>query len=224
MIKLLIVHDTSADIGDVRSFLTGQGFDILACDYPEVKSLTEEYAPHLLLVYLVIQNTSLQILSSVVDFLVTEKQTPFIFIVEKGLLSNLDILQKAESFIIEPIGLQELLTRIKLALIKKDIVDQNKVLVAGDLTIKPERYEVFLGKKLLELTFKEYELLFFLAKSKGKVFSRESLLSKIWGYEYFGGSRTVDVHIRRLRSKIEDAKHQFIETVRNVGYKFRGDL
>jgi DNA-binding response OmpR family regulator len=71
------------------------------------------------------------------------------------------------------------------------------------------------------LTFKEFELLRFLASNMGRVFTREALLNEVWGYEYYGGDRTVDVHIRRLRSKLEDPAHTFIETVRNIGYKFK---
>ena len=72
------------------------------------------------------------------------------------------------------------------------------------------------------LAFKEYELLKLMAANPGRVYSRETLLEQVWGYQYFGGTRTVDVHIRRLRSKIEDASHTFIDTVWNVGYRFRG--
>ena len=73
------------------------------------------------------------------------------------------------------------------------------------------------------LTFMEYGLLKFMAGKKGRVFTRDVLLNMVWGYDYYGGDRTVDVHVRRLRSKIEDSSHTFIETVRNVGYKFRED-
>ena len=90
----------------------------------------------------------------------------------------------------------------------------------GDLQIDLERYEVSLeGKKVL-LTYKEYQMLVLLASNPGKVYSRENLLSQVWGYDYFGGTRTVDVHVRRLRSKIENANHSFIETIWNVGYRF----
>jgi two-component system alkaline phosphatase synthesis response regulator PhoP len=78
--------------------------------------------------------------------------------------------------------------------------------------------------RIVELTFKEYELLKLLASNKGRVYTREILLDKIWGYDYYGGDRTVDVHIRRLRSKIEDSNHNFIETVRNIGYRFKKGL
>jgi DNA-binding response OmpR family regulator len=73
----------------------------------------------------------------------------------------------------------------------------------------------------VDLTFKEYELLKYLASNPGRVFSREALLRAVWAHDYFGGTRTVDVHIRRIRSKIDDFKNQFIETQWNVGYKFR---
>lgn len=97
----------------------------------------------------------------------------------------------------------------------------DSVLKIGDLTIDSVRCEVEVGGRLLALTFKEYELLRLLATNKGKVFTREALLNQVWGYDYYGGDRTVDVHIRRLRSKIEDPVHTFIETVRNIGYKFK---
>ena len=91
----------------------------------------------------------------------------------------------------------------------------------GDLSMDLARYEVTLAGKRVELTFKEYQLLKFLASHPGRVFTRQALLAQLWDYDYFGGERTVDVHIRRLRSKIEDQAHTFIETVRGVGYRFQ---
>jgi DNA-binding response OmpR family regulator len=84
-----------------------------------------------------------------------------------------------------------------------------------------DRYEVTLVGRKIDLTYKEYELLKYLAMNPGRVFSREALLRSVWEYDYFGGTRTVDVHVRRLRSKIDDVKNGFIETVWNVGYRFR---
>ena len=95
------------------------------------------------------------------------------------------------------------------------------VVRAGDLSINHTNYEVFVGGRSVNLRFKEYELLLLMATNPGRVYTREQLLERIWGYDYLGGTRTVDVHIRRLRSKIEDRDHQFIETVWNVGYKFK---
>ena len=85
-------------------------------------------------------------------------------------------------------------------------------------------YEVKLNEKIINLTFKELELLKLLASNPGRVFSRENLLKNIWDYDYYGGTRTVDVHVRRLRTKIEDHKYNFIETIWNVGYKFNENI
>ena len=91
---------------------------------------------------------------------------------------------------------------------------------AGDLVIDEDRYEVRVGGIPVTLTFKEFELLRFLAVRPGKVFTREVLLEQVWGYDYFGGARTVDVHIRRIRSKVEREGHTYIRTIRGVGYIF----
>jgi len=125
-----------------------------------------------------------------------------------------------DDFILEPYDRQELLLRItKLIGEEKHAGDQQ--LVIGDLVINLTQAEVFLSGRAVELTFREYELLRFLASHPGRMYSRDALLNSVWGYDYFGGDRTVDVHIRRLRSKIEDAEHNFIDTVRNMGYRFR---
>ena len=90
---------------------------------------------------------------------------------------------------------------------------------AGDLTIDEGTYTCRLRGKALDLTFKEFELLKYLAQHPGRVFSRAQLLQEIWGYDYFGGTRTVDVHVRRLRAKLGAEHEALIGTVRNVGYK-----
>ena len=115
----------------------------------------------------------------------------------------------------------ELITRVRRLM--KTNPDSGDIIRRGDLSIDVEMCEVSLGGHLVELTFKEYELLKFLASNPGRVHSRDVLLDRVWGYDYYGGDRTVDVHIRRLRSKIEDANHSFIDTVRNIGYRFRRD-
>lgn len=129
--------------------------------------------------------------------------------------------QGFEDFIIKPWNMDELSARIRRAIARTARPAGEGIIKAGDLAIDPVRCEVEMAGRLLALTFKEYELLRLLATNKGKVFTREALLNEVWGYDYFGGDRTVDVHIRRLRSKIEDPTHTFIETVRNIGYKFR---
>lgn len=130
----------------------------------------------------------------------------------------------ADFLLSQPVCGPEAVARVQQALWragKHQPLQDEGVLRCGDLVIDTNRYEVYLGSTPVELTFKEYELLRFLAQNQDKVFTREVLLNRVWGYDYFGGARTVDVHIRRLRSKIEDKDHVFIETVRNVGYRFR---
>jgi DNA-binding response OmpR family regulator len=119
-----------------------------------------------------------------------------------------------------PFTPDEVIARLRLAKVRARGPGSGNVLVHGDLTIDLDSYEVTVAGRRLDLTYKEYELLRFLAASPGRVFTRESLLRSVWEYEYFGGTRTVDVHVRRLRSKIDDVKHRFIETVWNVGYRF----
>lgn len=115
----------------------------------------------------------------------------------------------------------DLIVRVRRLLWKKNRVDSRNVLKCGDLVMDLGNYTVQVGGRTVELTYKEYELLRFLATNRDRVYSRETLLNKVWGYDFYGGARTVDVHVRRLRSKIEDRHHTFIETVRNVGYRFR---
>jgi DNA-binding response OmpR family regulator len=114
---------------------------------------------------------------------------------------------------------EELARRIERALWRKHGVDSENFVRCGALTLDLSNYRVTVDSEPLVMTFKEYELLRFLAMNAGRVFTREQLLNRVWGYDYFGGARTVDVHIRRIRSKIEIHGHAFIETVRNVGYR-----
>jgi len=99
-------------------------------------------------------------------------------------------------------------------------MEEREAAAVGELEVDEDRYEVRVGGAIVDLTFKEFELLRFLMSRPGKVFTREVLLEQVWGYDYFGGARTVDVHIRRIRSKIEREGHVYIRTVRGVGYIF----
>jgi len=150
-----------------------------------------------------------------------ERNLPVIALLSKNMLGSFDTVSNIDDFIIEPWSASEVAVRAKHILWRISNIDSKELIKCGDLVIDMARYEVSLSGKLVELTFKEYGLLKFLASNNGKVLTREALLNNVWGYNYYGGDRTVDVHIRRLRSKIEDAHHTFIETVRNIGYRFR---
>ena len=134
----------------------------------------------------------------------------------------------ADDYITKPISVRELTARVKAnlrrsAVKKEDIKPENKnVITSGDLTINIERYEVMKNGTVIDITLREFELLKFLATQPDKIFSREKLLEYVWGYEYYGDVRTVDVTVRRLREKIEDdpSMPKYIITKRGVGYYF----
>ncbi len=152
-----------------------------------------------------------------------QSRIPLIALLTQDQLENYDFSLGIDDFMVVPHRSQELGARLSQALFRAGKLprEDEEVLRCGDLIIDTSRYEVYIAGRPTELTFKEYELLRFLATNQDKVFTREILLNRVWGYDYFGGARTVDVHIRRLRSKIEDKDHLFIDTVRNVGYRFR---
>ena len=132
-----------------------------------------------------------------------------------------DELLQADDFILGPLRAEELALRAERLIRRREDLEDEDVVRAGDLVINTANFEVAIDGRRISLRYKEYELLLLMASNPGRVFSREALLNRIWGYDYLGGTRTVDVHIRRLRSKIEDAEHTFIETVWQVGYRFR---
>ncbi|MFM9130385.1 MAG: winged helix-turn-helix domain-containing protein, partial [Actinomycetes bacterium] len=127
-----------------------------------------------------------------------------------------------DEVILENAGPAEVDARIRLVIsrLKGNDESVNPEIERGDLVIDESAYSVKIKGQLIDLTFKEFELLKFLAQHPGRVFSRQQLLQEVWGFDYFGGTRTVDVHVRRLRAKLGPEYENFISTLRNVGYKF----
>jgi DNA-binding response OmpR family regulator len=147
-----------------------------------------------------------------------------IALIRREQLPHHDLPTAIDDFLALPAAAGELAARLRRALRRRRPEESERVLRCGDLTVDLANYMVFVAGRQVNLTYKEYELLRFLATNADTVFTRETLLNKVWGYDFYGGARTVDVHVRRLRSKIEDRHHSFIETVRNVGYRFRSSL
>jgi len=152
----------------------------------------------------------------------SEANIPVIALVSRNRIADLDPSLPITDFISSPPDPDELVIRAQFALREDqdDAISDDELIRMGDLIIDTSSYEVTLSGERIGLRFKEYELLRLLAENPGRVFTRDALLNQVWGYEYFGGTRTVDVHIRRLRSKIEDSDHSYIETIWNVGYRF----
>ena len=138
---------------------------------------------------------------------------------EKG--EEYDPSLNADEFIFCPFQDGELVARVRQAIYRVKGPSGNRVLKAGDLTIDLDRYDVTVAGRRVNLTYKEFQLLALLASNPGRVYTREALLSNVWDYDYVGGTRTVDVHVRRLRSKMEGPGHSYIETIWNVGYRFK---
>ena len=128
----------------------------------------------------------------------------------------------ADDYLAKPFEMVELISRVK-ALLRRSQGKQSTMLRIGNIAIDDARHTVLVDGKSVTLTLKEYDLLLFLAQNCGFAFSREQLLSRIWGYDYGGGTRTVDVHVQTLRQKLGAAGGQ-IETVRGVGYRMRDEV
>ncbi len=159
-----------------------------------------------------------------------ESMVPILMITAKGedyeRIMGLDI--GADDYIVKPFSLAEVMARLRAVLRRVDFQEnQNEQLKVGELRLDRQRYEVTVRQKEIKLTKKEFELLWTLVEGDGRVFPREELLDRLWGYDYFGDSRTVDTHIKRLRAKLPAPQDVLweIQTIRGVGYKFnsRGD-
>lgn len=158
--------------------------------------------------------------------------TPVIMLTAKGeeIDTVLGLEMGADDYIGKPFGIHELLARIKAVYrrlgaeptVKGYKEDADEVISVGEIKINRVTHQVIVRGESIELPLKEFELLYLLSKNRGRVFDREYLLEKIWGYDYYGETRTVDVHIRNLRKKIEkdDKNPEMIKTIRGVGYKF----
>ena len=145
---------------------------------------------------------------------------PIVLILDEQEIKSADLPSGIQEVLYRPLRIPEAVMRLKHLFKRVHRIDQKNLIQRGRLTIDVSKYEVRIADRKIDLTFTEFELLKFLCSNPGTVFTREVLLNKVWGYEYYGGTRTVDVHIRRLRSKIETRSSLFIETVRNIGYKF----
>ncbi len=154
----------------------------------------------------------------------TGVEEPVLLIVTEGGLSVVAADWGMDDVLLDTAGPAEIDARIRVAVgrlaqaVEED--PEAHIIRSGEVTVDEATYTAKLGGRVLDLTFKEFELLKFLAQHPGRVFTREQLLQEVWGYDYFGGTRTVDVHVRRLRAKLGAEYETLIGTVRNVGYRF----
>ena len=146
---------------------------------------------------------------------------PLLLLISGAQLADLDLRDDLyDDFCLDPFHPRELEARLRHLLWRAGTGAGPEMIEYGGLALNLETYQAAIENRPLDLTYMEYELLKFLAQHPGKVFTREILLSRVWGYEYYGGARTVDVHVRRLRAKLGEEHAGLIQTVRSVGYRF----
>lgn len=227
MPMILVVDDEELIQELIKFNLEKEGYQVItAYDGSEVLGLVEEKRPDLVV---------LDIMLPAVNGLEVCKQLrlkpefcdlPIIMLTAKGeeIDKVLGLEIGADDYITKPFSPRELLARIRARLRRMKPVPEENEIVRGDLRIDLNRFQVIVRNEKVELTNKEYELLKVLAMTPGKVFTRDELLERIWGYEYLGDTRTVDVHVRHLRQKIEKdpSSPQYIETLRGIGYRLKG--
>ncbi len=215
------------DESGIRNFvlyaLNNSGFEAVGFETPsEFYSAVAERIPDLVLLDIMLpEEDGISVLKKLRNDKITRK-LPVILLTAKGTefdkVTGLD--SGADDYIAKPFGIMELISRIK-ALLRRSYYndsDDTGAIVLKNIVVLPEKHEVYADGIKINLTLKEYELLLILLKNKGKVFSRDELLKEVWGFDFKGESRTVDVHIRTLRAKL-GAGGELIETIRGVGYK-----
>lgn len=227
MTNKILVIDDEKQIADIIKFnLEKEGFAVeTAHDGQEGIDKTYEWNPNLVILDIMMPvKDGFQVLKEIrVDY-----KCPVIMLTakEEEVDKVLGLELGADDYVVKPFSMRELIARVKANIRRVDYSNtqpNNDVIILDELTIDLNKYEVRKNGEVVDLTLREFELLRFLASSSDQVFSREKLLEEVWGYEYYGDIRTVDVTVRRLREKIEDDKGEFkyILTKRGVGYYFR---
>lgn len=224
--KVLIVDDEEHIVELLQFNLVNAGYKVITANNGlDALKKVKEHKPDLLLLDLMLPGMDgLDVCKEIKRNKETSK-TSIIMLTAKSeeLDKILGLELGADDYITKPFSIRELLARVK-AVLRRSNADEisEEIYEVGRLKVDFERHEVLINNEKVELTLKEFELLEILIKNKGKILRRETLLDKVWGYEYIGETRTVDVHIRYLRKKIEDddKNPKFIETIRGVGYRF----
>ena len=223
--KILIVDDEENICELVRLYIEKEGFDaIIANDGQEAVAKFNKEKPDLILLDIMLPiKDGWQICREIR----AQSKVPIIMLTAKGETFDkvLGLELGADDYVVKPFEPKELIARIRAVLRRSaDSVDEKAdedELSFDGLKINQSTYEVYIDDKKVEMPPKEFELLYFLAKNTNKVFTRDQLLDEIWGYEFFGDSRTVDVHIKRIREKLEGENRTWaLKTVWGVGYKF----
>ncbi|MGY0373624.1 response regulator [Clostridium sp. JNZ J1-5] len=219
--KILIVDDDVNICEVIKMYLENSGYSTRTCyDGKSVQEVFLDYKPDLVLLDIMLPHIDGV---DVLKWIRREYETPVIMLTAKGETFDkvLALELGADDYIVKPFEPKELIARIKAVLRRYNVESENKeVLEFPELSVDINSYIVLYRGNEIKMPPKEFELLYYLASNKNKVFTREQLLCEVWGYDYPGDSRTVDVHIKRLREKLQGGPNWQIETVWGVGYKF----
>lgn len=221
MQRIHIVTDNPKTASPWQRELVRCGYPVLSVE-PSRRALIEAFSPRPADVF-ILDGTGVRLapreFRDLLDQECPNHQSVLIWLITEEMAAHLDPACGIDEFIVLPSSAYELLARVRLLLWRTHRVGGADLIYAGEIAIDQANYSVTARNRPLNLTFKEYELLRFLASHKGRVFTREALLNQVWGYDYYGGIRTVDVHIRRIRAKLGPDLEDLVETVRNVGYR-----
>lgn len=227
--RILIVDDDENIAELISLYLLKECFDTeIAADGEEALELFESYKPHLVLLDIMLPGIDGY---DVCREIRKGSNVPIIMLSAKGEVFDkvLGLKIGADDYIVKPFDSNELVARVQAILRRAGVQEtqqaeshtaEEECVKYDGLTVNLTSYSVTYMSKLVEMPPKELELLYFLASSPNQVFTREQLLDKIWGYDYIGDTRTVDVHVKRIREKIKDANNWSIATVWGIGYKF----
>lgn len=223
--KILVVDDEEHIIELIKFNLESLGYKVItASNGIDAVKVAKEELPSLILLDLMLPGKDGYDVCKDIRKEAPMANIPIIMITAKGeeLDKILGLELGADDYITKPFSVRELLARVKAVLRRTAAVVNEQIYKFGEISIDFQKHEILKNDEKLDLTLKEFELLEMLVKNKGRVMTRDYLLDKIWGYEYIGETRTVDVHIRHLRQKIEedDKKPRYIETIRGIGYRF----
>ena len=222
MRRVLLISTRKELIRLATRALSEQGHELVTCERTgDVLELVCKEGPDVVIHDLLGSKVSLNDLARDIRSNESLRDIRLLVLGDEKTLGEVDFSVGVDEFLLEPLRAQELVSRLRLMEWKDHGVKRNNVLVSGDLSLDSETFEVFAKTRKVILTYREYELLRFLMSHPGKVFRRSVLLNRVWGFDYFGGERTVDVHVRRLRQKLGTQAGAKIETVRGAGYRFR---
>ncbi len=220
MARILIVGESESALPGIAASVAGLShFVRSAWDLSSLSDAVANGSPELVVIDLRNGERALRVAKDLIAQFDQVAEAPRIAITESTDLPELQS-KYIDDFLLYPYEVSELVVRLARLLMRSHKMLQGKVISVEGLEIDAESFEVTVDGRQLALTFKEFELLRFLAAHPGRVHTREALLNQVWGYEYFGGLRTVDVHVRRIRAKLGQRHENCIQTVHGVGYKF----